>query len=174
MKKHPTLFAVLVVFGFTMCTTEKKPNLNSDSAKTEEPIAVKTNNEEAQTAEEMETTEEAQKSTSHVDLVERNSTESIEPVEFEKIDVGSIPNFDSVSQILKSTKLKPICEAQNIDQLDIDLMFMKTAVLPFNQFKATKLSDGSGRAFIHLFPEKDLNSFYNKARTYLKTSHSEK
>jgi hypothetical protein len=91
---------------------------------------------------------------------------------FEKIQTSEIPPFEDVMRILDKSKLKSSCIENEVDQLDIDLMFMKSGTLPFDQFKVTQLKDGTQRRYMDLFNEKDLKTFYEEARKYLKKNQS--
>jgi hypothetical protein len=91
---------------------------------------------------------------------------------FEKIQTSEIPPFEDVMRILDKSKLKSSCIENEVDQLDIDLMFMKSGTLPFDQFKVTQLKDGTQRRYMDLFNERDLKTFYEEARKYLKKNQS--
>lgn len=156
MSKHFILIALLSM-AFTMCTTNDEVVQNEDSA----PIDTE-NQSEIHVEPEQEPGSEK---------IKRSKVETVQQVEsepFERIKVGSIPDYEVIMQTLEEANLKSICDEQKVDQLDIDLLFMKSAVLPFDQYKTTTLMDDSDRTFLDLFPEQNLKKFYNDARSYLK------
>jgi hypothetical protein len=165
MKKYLLIVTAIPFVGLTMCTSE-----NSSTE-----IEIPTRNVELTSGlikdsvvSMVETDSGSQDSITEIKKVKTDSVENNLSIEFEKIKVGPIPNYDSVMHVLKATNLKSICQDKKVDQLDIDIMFMKTAILPFDQFKITELSDGLNRSYRDLFPEKELMIFYNEARAFLK------
>jgi hypothetical protein len=87
---------------------------------------------------------------------------------FERIQTNKIPPYADVMDILRKSNLALVCGEKDVDQLDIDLMFLKSGTLPFDQYKVAQVKDGTERRYIDLFQEKDLKVFYEHARTYLK------
>ena len=87
--------------------------------------------------------------------------------QFEEIKVNSLPKYEDVSWVIAKSGLLKICNQFKIDQLEKDLMFMKTAVKPYKDFKMLKFKNGSNKKYIEIFPEKNLQLFYETARTVL-------
>ncbi len=98
--------------------------------------------------------------------------ESAQEAPFEKIKTKGMASAKMVNRTFKETKLDQICKKENIDQLDKDLMFMKSGQLPFNLFKQIKLKDGKNRSLADVFPIDKLQEFYTLARTNLKANLS--
>lgn len=88
--------------------------------------------------------------------------------EFEKIETQGMAKYEDVISILETSNLKELCKNNNIGQLDIDIMFMKSSYLPFEDYKKNEFKDGTSRKFIDVFPESRLRYFYSSARSYLK------
>jgi hypothetical protein len=86
---------------------------------------------------------------------------------FKIIKTKGLPDYYAVTGILKKSGLSEICQKKEIDQLEIDLMFLKTAANPFDTFVTIKVKNGSDKMFNEIFSEKKLFVFWNLAREYL-------
>jgi hypothetical protein len=99
--------------------------------------------------------------------VERVESKGIEDtLEFEVFKTGKMPSAAIVNGTVHSSGMQSYCDKNFVDQLDKDLLFMKSARIPFEEFKKLKLTGVSEKTAIELFPEDILNTFWTKAREY--------
>ncbi|MFT4968787.1 MAG: hypothetical protein ACI9O4_000520 [Chitinophagales bacterium] len=152
MKKINLAFTSLLSLVLSMCTSQNESNQLRDDNSSDSHIEV---------------VSKIPGSTIQINRGLTDSSENKLYRGFEKIEVASIPNYDSLMHILELANLDSLCDDQDVDLLDIDLMFMKTGANSFDQFKLIKLTDGTDRSFTELFPEEDLINFYTEASSFL-------
>lgn len=78
---------------------------------------------------------------------------------FERIEIPELPGNVVIRETLMQAELFSICESNGFDQLERDMLFLYSAIYPFEEYKNKMFSDHSGRKFNDVFPEEKLSFF---------------
>ena len=80
--------------------------------------------------------------------------------------VKKIPPVEVIDSAINKSGLKEDFDLENLDRMDRDLIFMKCAILPFEEWKTKEIQDGTNRRFEDVFAEAELKHFYDITRSY--------